>query len=322
MSFLLDNEQTWVERDFGLDKKLVKALSKLGLVYPTIVQSKCIPLALEGKDVLVRARTGSGKTLAFALPILHKILSSKKQSRQTQSNISALILVPTKELCNQIESNMSNVMYYCRNEVSVCSLGDDNTATQIYRLQSNPDIVISTPARLVKCLQTGAITLSHVSSLVIDEADLILSFGYSDDVQSIISFMPKIYQGLLMSATLSPELDKFKKIVLHRAAVLKLEETTACGQLSQFYVRSSENDKYLILYVFLKLGLLQVWVTMLLIIVLNTFLKGKGLIFVNDVNKCYKLKLFLQQFFISAAVLNAELPANSRTHILEVGHVP
>jgi ATP-dependent RNA helicase DDX56/DBP9 len=258
MSYLLDNEQTWVERDFGLDKKLVKALSKLGLVYPTIVQSKCIPLALEGKDVLVRARTGSGKTFAFALPIIHKILASKKQSRSGSPGISAVILVPTKELCNQIESNVSNIMYYCRNEVSMCSLGDDNTATQLYRLQSNPDIVISTPARLVRCLQSGAISLSHVSTLVIDEADLILSFGYSDDVQSIISFMPKIYQGLLMSATLSPELDKFKKVVLHSAVVLKLEESDTSGQLTQYYLRSTENDKYLILYVFLKLGLLQV----------------------------------------------------------------
>lgn len=257
MSFLLDNEHTWVERDFGLDKKLVKALSKLGLVYPTIVQSKCIPLALEGKDVLVRARTGSGKTLAFALPIIHKILASKKQLR-SGSSISALILVPTKELCNQIESNISNIMYYCRNEISICSLGDDNTATQLYRLQSNPDIVISTPARLVRCLVNGAISLTHVSTLVIDEADLILSFGYSDDVQSIISFMPKIYQGLLMSATLSPELDKFKRVVLHSAVVLKLEESDMSGQLTQYYLRSTENDKYLILYVFLKLGLLQV----------------------------------------------------------------
>ena len=258
MSFLLDNEQTWVERDFGLDKKLVKALSKLGFVYPTLVQSKCIPLALEGKDVLVRARTGAGKTLAFALPVVHKILTSKRQSRQPQSGISALVLVPTKELCSQIESHISTILYYCRNEVSLCSLGDDNTAAQVYRLQSNPDIVISTPSRLVRCLQSGAILLSQVSTLVIDEADLVLSFGYSDDIQSIISFMPKIFQGLLMSATLSPELDKFKKVVLHSAVILKLEESDMSGQLTQFYLRSTENDKYLILYVFLKLGLLQV----------------------------------------------------------------
>ena len=88
-----------------------------------------------------------------------------------------------------------------------------------------------------------------------------------------------------MSATLSPELEKFKRVLLHNPAVLRLEEEKGVGELLQFYLAATESDKFLILYVFIKLGLLQ----------------GKGLIFVNDVNKCYKLKLFLQQFFINAA---------------------
>jgi ATP-dependent RNA helicase DDX56/DBP9 len=77
MAELLDSEKTWTQRDFGLDRRLVKALSKLGYVYPTLVQSRCIPLVLHGKDVVVRARTGSGKTVAFALPVLQKILLAK-----------------------------------------------------------------------------------------------------------------------------------------------------------------------------------------------------------------------------------------------------
>ena len=301
MSFLLDTEKTWIQRDFGLDKKLVKAISKLGFIYPTMVQSKTIPIVLQGKDVLVRARTGSGKTMAFALPLLHKILVQKDNVSSNQASIKAIILAPTKELCKQIEQHTAAMMYYCRDNVSICSLCDHNTTIQLYRLQAKPDIVISTPARLVSCLQAGSISLSQVSTLVIDEADLVLSFGYSDDVQAITSKMPKTFQGLLMSATLSPDLDKFKKVVLHNPAVIKLEESKEVGHLSQFFLRCTENDKFLIMYVFIKLGLLQ----------------GKGLIFVNDVNKCYKLKLFLQQFFISAAVLNAELPVNSRMHILE-----
>jgi ATP-dependent RNA helicase DDX56/DBP9 len=301
MSFLLDTEKTWVQRDFGLDKKLAKAISKLGFIYPTMVQSKTIPIVLQGKDVLVRARTGSGKTMAFALPLLHKILVQKDSAANNQASIKAIILAPTKELCKQIEQHTAAMMYYCRDNVTVCSLCDDNTTIQLYRLQAKPDIVISTPARLVSCLQSGSISLSKVSTLVIDEADLVLSFGYSDDVQAITSKMPKTFQGLLMSATLSPDLEKFKKVVLHNPAVIKLEESKEVGHLSQFFLRCTENDKFLIMYVFIKLGLLQ----------------GKGLIFVNDVNKCYKLKLFLQQFYISAAVLNAELPVNSRMHILE-----
>lgn len=301
MSFLLDEEKSWIQRDFGLDRRLIKALSKLGYTYPTLVQSRCIPIALQGKDVLVRARTGSGKTVAFSLPLLHKLLTNKSAEPSAVPRVQGLILAPTKELCKQIEKHVIELVYYCRDVVTICALTDDNITVQQHRLQSKPDIVISTPARLVQQLKSGSIDLSGVKTLVIDEADLVLSFGYTEDVHTITAKMPKIFQGLLMSATLSPELDKFKRVLLHNPAVLRLEEEKGIGELLQFYLSSSESDKFLVLYVFIKLGLLQ----------------GKGLIFVNDVNKCYKLKLFLQQFFISAAVLNAEVPAASRIHMLE-----
>lgn len=294
------DQRTWIQRDFGLDKRLVKAVSKLGYVYPTQVQSQFIPIALQGKDVLVRSHTGSGKTAAFSLPVLQKILLSKSSGSHSAS-IKAIVLAPTKELCRQIEKHITDLMYYCRDIISVCSLGDDSSSTLSYKLQSRPDIVVTTPAKLVQQLKTSVVDISHVETLVIDEADLILSFGYAEDVQLITSKMPKIFQGLLMSATLSPELDKFKRVVLHNPAVLKISDTKGTGQLLQFYLESTESDKYLILYVFIKLGLLQ----------------GKGLIFVNDVSKCYRLKLFLQQFYIPAAVLNSEVPLNSRLHILE-----
>ena len=98
----LDESTTWSEYS-SLDKRILKALSKLGYTYPTLVQSKCIPLALLGKDVLVRARTGMGKTHAFSVPILHKILMAKDADPDAEKNVSAIILVPTKELCKQIE---------------------------------------------------------------------------------------------------------------------------------------------------------------------------------------------------------------------------
>lgn len=119
--------------------------------------------------------------------------------------------------------------------------------------------MISTPARLVAQLNLNRVDLSTVTTLVIDEADLVLSFGYADDVHSIKSKMPKIFQGLLMSATLSPELDKFKRLVLHNPAVLKLEEPQGLGKILQFYLETTETDKFLTIYVFIKLGLLQVF---------------------------------------------------------------
>jgi ATP-dependent RNA helicase DDX56/DBP9 len=305
MSFLLDEGQPWVQRDFGLDRRLIKALSKIGFVYPTLVQSKCIPIAMEGKDVLVRARTGSGKTIAFALPLLHRVLAEKEaDGSSTVPCVRSLILVPTKELCTQIKNELEKLIFYCRDIISIYAVTDENSSSLRLHLQKQPDIIIATPAKIVPFVRENnrIVSLKKVKILVMDEADLILSFGYSQDVTDITKEMPNIFQGLLTSATLSPELDKFKRVVLHSPAVLKLEEEGGVmGHLLQFYLAASDSDKFLILYVFIKLGLLQ----------------GKGLIFVNDVNKCYKLKLFLQQFFISAAVLNSEVPANSRQHILD-----
>jgi ATP-dependent RNA helicase DDX56/DBP9 len=109
---------------------------------------------------------------------------------------------------------------------------------------------------------------------VIDEADLVLSFGYAEDVHLITSKMPKIFQGLLMSATLSPELDKFKRVLLHNPAVLKLEEEAGAkgsiGELLQFYLPATESDKFLILYVFIKLGLLQVRLNALMLLSISS----------------------------------------------------
>mmetsp|Transcript_13452 Transcript_13452/g.16314 ORF Transcript_13452/g.16314 Transcript_13452/m.16314 type:complete len:474 (+) Transcript_13452:167-1588(+) len=124
-----------------------------------------------------------------------------------------------------------------------------------------------------------------------------------------MKYLPKICQGFLMSATLSPELNSLKKVVLHSPAVLKLEEDDGAivsgkkkeGNLSQFYLTLPSSDKNLVLYVFLKLGLL----------------KGKGLFFVNSTDGGYRLKLFLEQFHIRSAVLNAELPLRSRLNIIE-----
>ena len=274
MNYFLDEEKTWLQRDFNLDRRLIKALSKLGYIYPTLIQSKCIPIIIQGKDVLVRAKTGSGKTIAFSLPILQKILIQKEnQSSSSSSSIKCIILAPTKELVKQIEKHITDLIYYCREIITICSLNDDNLTTQRYRLQMKPDIIISTPSKLISNLKqiqpplhgnvnddnNNILDLSSVTTLILDEADLILSFGYTDDIHSILTKLSKNFQGILMSATLSAELDKFKKITLHQPVLIKLEESKdTMINLLQFYLNCVEKDKYLILYVFMKLGLLQV----------------------------------------------------------------
>lgn len=250
----------WNELELGLDNRLLKALSKLGFPRPTEVQLKALPFALQGKDLLIRARTGSGKTIAFALPLLNKLLSEKEWHHDSNSSgIYSVIMAPTKELCKQIEKVMSDLIYYCRDIVNVCCLSDDNNEVVQSRLQRKPDIIIATPTRVADHCRSGALDISAVKMLVIDEADLVLSFGYTSDLNYVTSLLPKILQGILISATLSPRLEKLKKVILHNPVVVKVEEAEGDNNLLQFYLESTDKDKFLILYVFLKLGLLQVY---------------------------------------------------------------
>ncbi|KAJ2551150.1 ATP-dependent DNA/RNA helicase [Coemansia sp. RSA 1878] len=138
--------------------------------------------------------------------------------------------------------------------------------------------------------------------LVIDEADLVLSFGYEDDIRGIVAHLPKIHQSMLLSATLNKGVESLKQLVLSAPAILKLEDNRdELDKLVQYVVRCSEEDKFLLTFVILKLRLIS----------------GKCLLFVNDIERCYRLKLFLEQFSIRACVLNSELPLNSRYHIVE-----
>jgi ATP-dependent RNA helicase DDX56/DBP9 len=160
----------------------------LGYVRPTLVQSKCLPLAItSGRDLLVRARTGSGKTLAYCLPILHKILS-KEENDDGDGFVKAVILVPTRELCTQVTNTLTSLIYYCDEVVSVATLfsGKNSSETSLVQqeamLRDRPDVLVSTPAGLLAHIKRDGSLLKttlkeSVDSLVVDEADLVLSFG-------------------------------------------------------------------------------------------------------------------------------------------------
>ena len=318
MSSLLDPEETFasLSESVGLDFRLRKAVQRLGHVRPTLVQTKCLPLAINsGRDLLVRAKTGSGKTLAYCLPLLQKVLQGKSMTNGDEHAVRAVVLVPTRELCSQVYKTLQSLVYYCDEVVSVAVLSAARTgrgekaqqelARQKAMLRDRPDVIVATPAGLLGHVQAGDVDLkSSLESLVVDEADLVLSFGYASDIEEIMKAMPKICQGFLMSATLSPELNSLKNVVLHSPVILKLEEEESDrsgGQLTQFYLQTPKKDKNLLIYVFLKLGLL----------------KGKGIFFVNSTDGGYRLKLFLEQFHIRSSVLNAELPFRSRLNIIE-----
>lgn len=140
-----------------------------------MIQEKTIPLLLDGKDVLVRARTGSGKTAAFAVPIIQKILSGKPT--QTRQEVKALILAPSKELCKQIHQVVVDLTLKCSREVKAIDISPQmELSAQKPLLAEKPDIVVSTPSRLLLHLKANNINVKQsLETLVIDEADLVRS---------------------------------------------------------------------------------------------------------------------------------------------------
>jgi ATP-dependent RNA helicase DDX56/DBP9 len=176
--------------DMGIDDRILMAILQLGWTEPTPIQETAIPLILEGRDILAKARTGSGKTGAYAIPLLHKILSIKKLKSSKQST-NALILTPSRELCSQACKNLQELTVYCQREITFVDLSSSQMTIQAQKqlLSTKPDVIISTPTKILNHLkdQTSSIDLkSSLELIVIDEADLLLSFGYEEEMKSLI----------------------------------------------------------------------------------------------------------------------------------------
>ncbi|KOS20941.1 ATP-dependent RNA helicase DBP9, partial [Escovopsis weberi] len=309
-----EQEPTFAE--LGLDPRLVQAVAAQGFLKPTLVQRKAIPLALHGKDVLCKARTGSGKTAAYVLPVLSAIL--KRKATDGSAATSALILVPTRELADQVFKAVEALAASCARDVRAVKLTDKLAdAVQRSLLATLPDVVVATPARAWHAARDGGpLALGRLASLVLDEADLLLSYGYREDLESLAWLLPAAgVQTVMMSATLTAEVDALSGIFYagkgrERPALLDLEEggkntgdgsDTGDGGVTQLVTRCGEDEKFLLAYVIFKLRLV----------------KGKCIIFVADIDRCYRLKLFFEQFAIRSCILNSELPVNSRIHVVE-----
>lgn len=296
--------------DMGLDPRLIRSLAKKDITKPTAIQLKAIPLILEGKDVVARAKTGSGKTFAYLLPLLQKLFSD---NRATKSGPTAFILVPTRELCQQVHKEILSLLEHCKGPWKVTQLTSSMSLPDFRAaMVGPPDIVVATPACIATCISKNILQSSSLeeslATLVLDEADLLLSYGYEEDLKSLVHHIPRRCQCILMSATSSADVDKIKKLVLHSPVILTLTEVEGkeCdgvvpSSVQQFWISCDVHDKLLYILALLKLELVQ----------------KKALIFVNSIDTGFRLKLFLEQFGIKSAVLNSELPQNSRLHMLE-----
>lgn len=288
---------------YSFDARLVQAIKHEGYKSATLIQEKAIPLALQDKkDIVARAKTGSGKTAAYLIPIIQLLLEEEGNLDGNR----ALILVPTKELSDQVHKVLNKLIMYCGKVIKCVNIGNTSSETvQTSLLSNSPHVIVSTPAKALTHVQKGNIVGRDIKYLVIDEADQMISLDNQGDLEELAGLLPikKTVQAWLMSATLEEDVKTLKHSFCRNTAILKLDDDSDDGKnsLTQYYVKCSEFDKFLLAYVIFKLNLVR----------------GKTIIFVNDVDRCYRLKLFFEQFGIKSCVLNSQLPIASRLHIVE-----
>jgi ATP-dependent RNA helicase RhlE len=186
---------------FGLSDPLVQGILATGYTAPTEIQSQAIPAAITGRDIIGCAQTGTGKTAAFVLPILDQLIHTPIATRRVAK---ALILTPTRELALQIEKAIQGYGRFVDLR-TLAIYGGVNIKGQFNTLKHGVDIVVATPGRLMDHMGRGTIDLKYIEVLVLDEADRMLDMGFINDVQRIVSVLPRKRQTMLFSATISQE---------------------------------------------------------------------------------------------------------------------
>ena len=205
----------------NLSPEILQAIGDLGFVSPTEIQKQPIPfISSDIRDLIALAQTGTGKTAAFSLPILDMIDDGSRK-------IQLLVLCPTRELCLQITKDIKNYSKYLKNIKTTAVYGGSSIMEQIRSLREKPQIIVGTPGRVIDLINRKALDFSEISWLVLDEADEMLSMGFKDDLETILSETPETKQTLLFSATMNKEVERISKNYLtkpHRIAVGSINE--------------------------------------------------------------------------------------------------
>ena len=222
--------------DLGLHPALVQTAADLGYEAPSPIQEALVPILLNGRDAIGQARTGTGKTAAFALPLLHKM------AEQTGGAVQALVLTPTRELAVQVASAVHT---YGRafNVRTLPITGGQPYGKQIKRLKRGVDVVVATPGRLVDLVGQGAVDLSQVHTVVLDEADEMFSMGFADDLDAIFDALPAERQTALLSATMAPAVQRLAQKRLRDPEVVSVtdgDRTAADVEQRGYYVNGRD----------------------------------------------------------------------------------
>ncbi len=225
--------------DFYFEYPLLDGLDAMGFYTPTPIQEKAIPIILDHYDLIACAQTGTGKTAAYVLPILNKIAAKGHKGLNT------LILVPTRELAQQIDQQVQGFSYYIDvSSTAIFGGGDGHIYEQQRKaLLKGADIIISTPGRLISQLVTGEIKFNHLEHLVLDEADKMLDMGFYEDIVKIIGYLPKDRQTLMFSATMPPKIRTLANKILHEPEQISLSISKPAAGINQLAYMTYDGQK-------------------------------------------------------------------------------
>ncbi len=286
--------------ELGLIAPLLARLSEMEYQQPTPIQAQAIPHVLSGRDLIAGANTGSGKTAAFALPILQKWHNEQPQDRRQGNYVSHLILVPTRELAKQVSDSIKSYATHFNGAVkTVAVFGGVSANTQMLALRGGADILVATPGRLLDLISSNAVKLDRVSTLVLDEADRMLSLGFTEELSKILTLLPNKKQILLFSATFPEKVQTLTNALLQDPVEIQLQSADA-STLVQRVFEVNKGKK-----------------TALAAHLINENQWRQALIFVNTKNGCNHLAEKLSKRGITAEVFHGDKAQGNRSRVID-----
>ncbi len=291
--------------ELGLISPLLARLSELEYKQATPIQAQAIPSVLAGRDLIAGANTGSGKTATFALPLLQQL--SQQQSAGTLSDskskgnyVSGLILVPTRELAKQVADSIKSYAAYFNGAIkTVAVFGGVSVNTQMLALRGGTDILVATPGRLLDLISSNAIKLDLVKTLVLDEADRMLSLGFTEELSSLLALTPKKKQTLLFSATFPEQVKLLTQELLNNPVEIQVQSSDASTLVQRVFTVNQGEKTALVAHLIME----NQW--------------RQALIFVNAKHHCEHLAEKLAKRGISATVFHGDKGQSERTRVLD-----
>ncbi len=214
--------------ELGLHETVLRAIADAGYTLPTPIQRQAIPLALNGRDLMGLAQTGTGKTAGFSIPIIERLLDGPHRTR-------ALILTPTRELCQQVEESFRKYGKYAGLDV-VSVYGGVGYEIQVSALRSGVDVIVATPGRLIDHLEKQNVNFDELEVLVLDEADRMLDMGFAPQIQRIVAAIHPYRQTLLFSATMPPEVEALARKYLRKPVVVQVGRRSSAATTVKHFV--------------------------------------------------------------------------------------